>query len=37
MGRKQKIIKDSEPNLSGEETREGLTAVISVKLTEPQF
>ena len=36
-GRKQKLIKDNEPNLAGEETREGLTAVISVKLTDPQF
>ena len=36
-GRKQKLIKDTEPNLAGEDTREGLTAVISVKLTDPQF
>ncbi len=36
-GRKQNIIKENEPNLAGEETREGLTAVISVKLTDPQF
>ncbi len=36
-GRHQNIIKESEPNLAGEETREGLTAVISVKLTDPQF
>ena len=36
-GRKQKLLKDNEPNLSGEDTREGLTAVISVKLTDPQF
>ena len=36
-GRKQKIIKDSDTNLAGEETREGLTAVISVKLKDPQF
>ncbi len=36
-GRKQKLLKDSEPNLAGEDTREGLTAVISVKLTDPQF
>jgi len=35
--RKQKLIKDSDPNLSGEATREGLAAVISVKLTDPQF
>ena len=36
-GRKQKLIKDNEPNLAGEDTREGLTAVISVKLMDPQF
>ena len=36
-GRKQKLIKDNEPNLAGEDTREGLTAVISVKLQDPQF
>ena len=36
-GRKQKLIKDGEPNLAGEDTREGLTAVISVKLPDPQF
>ena len=36
-GRKQKLIKDGEPNLAGEDTREGLTAVISVKLMDPQF
>ena len=35
--RKQKLIKENEPNLSGEDTREGLTAAISVKLTDPQF
>ncbi len=35
--RKYKLIKDSEQNLSGEDVREGLTAVISVKLEEPQF
>ncbi|MEE2884692.1 MAG: DNA topoisomerase (ATP-hydrolyzing) subunit B [Chloroflexota bacterium] len=35
--RKQKLIKENESNLSGEDTREGLTAVISVKLTDPQF
>ncbi len=34
---KQKILKDKEPNLTGEDTREGLVAVISVKLAEPQF
>ena len=36
-GRKQKLLKDNEPNLAGEDTRDGLTAVISVKLTNPQF
>ena len=36
-GRKQKLIKDNEPNLSGEDTREGITAIISIKHTDPQF
>lgn len=36
-GRKNGIIKDNEENLSGEDTREGLTAVISVKVRNPQF
>ena len=36
-GRRNGIIKDSSGNLSGDDVREGLTAVISVKLTEPQF
>ena len=36
-GRKQKLIKDNEANLSGEAARDGLTAVISVKMTDPQF
>ncbi|MCE0536863.1 DNA topoisomerase (ATP-hydrolyzing) subunit B [Kineosporia rhizophila] len=31
------LIKEKDPNLAGEDIREGLTAVISVKLTEPQF
>ncbi len=35
--RRSAILKDSDPNLSGDDVREGLTAVISVKLTEPQF
>jgi len=35
--KKEKFLKESEPNLAGEDTREGLTAVISVKLTDPQF
>ena len=36
-GRRQKLLKDDQSNLSGEDVREGLTAVISVKLTDPQF
>ncbi len=35
--RKNKLIKEDEPNLTGDDVREGLTAVISVKLAEPQF
>jgi DNA gyrase subunit B len=35
--RRSAILKDSDPNLTGDDVREGLTAVISVKLTEPQF
>ena len=35
--RKNKYLKENDPSLSGEDIREGLTAVISVKLTEPQF
>ena len=35
--RKNKLLKDSEDNLSGEDIREGLTAIISVKIEEPQF
>ncbi len=35
--RKNKLLKDSEPNLSGDDIREGLTAIISVKIEEPQF
>ena len=35
--RKNKLLKDSEDSLSGEDIREGLTAIISVKIGEPQF
>ena len=35
--RKNKLLKENEPSLSGEDIREGLTAIISVKLEEPQF
>ena len=35
--RSQKILKDADPNLSGEDIREGLTAIISIKIPEPQF
>ncbi len=35
--RKNKIIKENEPNLSGEDIREGLAAIISIKISEPQF
>lgn len=35
--RTAKLLKDSEPNLSGEDIREGLTAIISVKIEDPQF
>ena len=35
--RKNKLLKESEDNLSGEDIREGLTAIISVKIEEPQF
>ena len=35
--RNAKLLKDSEANLSGEDIREGLTAIISVKIEEPQF
>ncbi len=35
--RRAGVLKDSDTNLSGEDVREGLTAVISVKLTDPQF
>lgn len=35
--RKNKLLKDNETNLSGEDIREGLTAIISVKIEDPQF
>ncbi|HBD00908.1 MAG TPA: DNA topoisomerase (ATP-hydrolyzing) subunit B, partial [Lachnoclostridium sp.] len=35
--RKNRLLKDNETNLSGEDIREGLTAIISVKIEEPQF
>ncbi|MBM3166868.1 MAG: DNA topoisomerase (ATP-hydrolyzing) subunit B [Chloroflexi bacterium] len=35
--RKNKLVKDSDPNVVGDDVREGLTSVISVKLAEPQF
>ena len=34
--RKNKLLKDNEPNLTGEDIREGLTAIISVKIEDPQ-
>ena len=37
FARKQGYIKDDQPNLIGDDVREGLAAVISVKLTDPQF
>jgi DNA gyrase subunit B len=36
-GRKAGYLRDSDPNLSGDDVREGLTAIISVKVPEPQF
>jgi DNA gyrase subunit B len=35
--RRAGVLKDNDPNLSGDDVREGLTAVVSVKLTDPQF
>ena len=35
--REQKLLKEKDDNLTGEDIREGLTAIISVKLGEPQF
>ena len=35
--RKNGLLKDADPNFSGDDTREGLTAIVSVKVPEPQF
>jgi len=35
--RKNKLLKDNEDNLSGEDVREGITAVVSIKIGDPQF
>jgi DNA gyrase subunit B len=37
FGREWKILKEKDPNLTGEDIREGLTAIVSIKLSEPQF
>ena len=36
-GRRSKILRDADANLTGDDVREGLTAIVSVKLVEPQF
>ena len=35
--RSNKLLKDNEPNLTGEDIREGMTAIVSIKIEEPQF
>ncbi len=35
--RKQGFLKESEPNFTGDDTRQGMTAIVSVKVLEPQF
>lgn len=37
IARKNKLLKENEPNLSGEDIREGIAAIISIKISEPQF
>ena len=37
FARKAKILKDNDPNFTGDDTREGLTAIVSVKIADPQF
>ena len=36
-GRRYKLLKDNEPNLRGEDVRESLTAIVSIKMEDPQF
>lgn len=36
-GRKANVLKENDPNLTGDDTREGLTAIVSVKMQDPQF
>ncbi|MCC7164025.1 MAG: DNA topoisomerase (ATP-hydrolyzing) subunit B [Anaerolineae bacterium] len=37
FARRNKVLKEGDPSLTGDDTREGLTAIVSVKLREPQF